>query len=435
MPFITGARPSLAYIDAFFVSTSAVCVTGLSPIDVGTRLSPAGQGILLLLIQVGGLGFLTLSTGLLLSMGGRSSLLAQSAIQNTLSTGASGGRLRRLLRMVFLTTLVIELVGAAVLTVRFHQLCHLPWTTAAWLGTFHSVSAFCNAGFSLFSPEIPGQQASLIGFSGDWVVNGAICALIVLGGLGFPVLDEVISWVRSRASLRMGLHTRIVLLTSGVLIVVGAGAILFLEGDNPGSLGGRPFHESVLVSLFQSITARTAGFNTVDIAALRSQTVMLLIVLMFIGGSPASCAGGIKTTTAFVLWGLIIARLRSHRNPTAFGREIDAENVSRAGTLTLAALVFVALLCGVVLFFQSLPETPSRCQGGYFMDLLFETVSAFGTVGLSTGVTADLSTGARLALVVGMFVGRVGPLTLFVALARPPREDRVRLPAESVVVG
>ena len=436
MPFATRVgTPPLAYIDAFFVSTSAVCVTGLSPIDVGARLSPAGQGLLLLLIQTGGLGFLTLSTGLLLSMGGRTSLLAQNALQGSLSAGAGGDRLRRLLRVVFLTTIAIEWAGAAVLTVRFQQLCHLSWAKAIWMGAFHSVSAFCNAGFALFSPEYPGQQASLMAFSRDWIVNGTIGVLIVLGGLGFPVLDESLRWVRSRGSRRLGLHARMVLSMSGALIVLGAAAILLLEYDNPKTLGGRAFHESVLAGLFQSITARTAGFNTVDLSALRSQTVMLLIVLMFIGGSPASCAGGIKTTTAFVLAGLVFARLRSRRNPTAFGREIDSENVSRAGTLTLVALVFVVLACGAVLFFQPLPETPSRCQGGHFMDLLFETVSAFGTVGLSTGVTADLSAGARWVLIVSMFVGRVGPLTLFVTLARPPREDRVRLPAESVVVG
>jgi trk system potassium uptake protein TrkH len=433
MPFSSAPDyPPLRPVNALFVSTSAVCVTGLTPIEVGTRLSPTGQAILLLLIQVGGLGFLTLSTGLLLSMGLRSSMVNQTALVESLSARGSGGLLRGLVRVVFLTTIAIELTGAIVLTFRFQHFCGLPWLTASWYGLFHAISAFCNAGFSLFSPGADGP-GNLMRFSGDWLTNMVVCGLIILGGLGFPVLDELLRWAKSRAETRLGLHTRIVLTTSGVLILAGAAIFFFLEYGNPGSMGGRPIQEQVLASLFQSITARTAGFNTVDVATLRSQTIMLLIVLMFIGGSPASCAGGIKTTTSFVLAVLVVARLRSRRNPTAFGREIDAENVSRAGTLTLVALVFVVVVCGAVLFFQ--PQQSAFCAGGQFMDLLFETVSAFGTVGLSTGVTAELTSGAKMALVLCMFVGRVGPLTLFVALARPPREDRVRLPAEPVVVG
>jgi len=426
-------QPQIGLVDALFVSTSAVCVTGLTSIDVGMRLSGFGQVVLLCLIQLGGLGFLTLSTGLLLSLGLRSSLLNRVALTETLAGFGAAG-LRKLLQVVFVTTFGIELLGAVVLAWRFSRLPELSFPDACWLGLFHSISAFCNAGFSLFSKALGHRGDNLVAFAQDATVSLTVCGLIVLGGLGFLVLDELLAWVRTWSRHRLTLHTKIVLSTSAVLIVGGALGFLILERTNPKTFAGLAWHEMLLPSLFQSVTARTAGYNTVDLGLASGPALLLLIVLMFIGGSPASCAGGIKTTTAFVMFRIAVARLMTRRYPTAFGREISDESATRAATLTLVALAFVAFICGALLLTEA-PRLVAKSEGGVFMDLLFEVVSAFGTVGLSTGVTPELTSAAKLFLVLTMYVGRVGPLTLFVTLAQPPREDRIRLPDEPVLVG
>jgi trk system potassium uptake protein TrkH len=258
--------------------------------------------------------------------------------------------------------------------------------------------------------------------------------LVVLGGLGFLVLNELIGWTRSRGQQRLGLHTKIVLTTSGVLRVLGAALFFLLERSNPRTLAPLAWHEALLPSLFHSVSARTAGFNTLEVGRFSSPALLLLIVLMFVGGSPASCAGGVKTTSAFVLFSVAWARLRTRRNGAAFGREIGHESVTRAATLVLLAWLFVTLACAAVLLAEA-GLLAGCCQGGPFLDMLFEVTSAFGTVGLSTGVTPRLAAAGKLVLVVVMYVGRVGPLSLFAALVQPPATDRVRLPDELVVIG
>lgn len=424
----------LSAVDALFISTSAVCVTGLSTIDVGLRLSGIGQLVLILLIQLGGLGFITLSTGLVLGLGsGKGSLLSRVALADTFSSSGEVN-LRRLLRSIFLFTFASECLGALVLAWRVKVLTSYGWAESAWYGLFHSVSAFCNAGFALFSVAAGDAGDNLVGFAYDIWINATVMALIVLGGLGFVVVYDVVEIFRGRGEKRrLSLHSKIVLSTSAVLIFAGAALIFALEVDGK-LFAGRHWLTAVLPSFFHSVSARTAGFNTVDMAALSGPTLLTLILLMFIGGSPASCAGGVKTTTAFVLFQTVIARLMSKRHPHAFGREIGAESVTRAATLALLSIFLVVLIGGALMFLEA-GEMKALSSGGLFLDLLFETVSAFGTVGLSTGVTPQLSWMGKLLLVAMMYIGRVGPLSMFVALAAPPRRDRVRYPEEPVLVG
>ena len=432
LPVATVSGQRLLFVDALFVATSAVCVTGLSTIDVGVTLSSFGQVILLSLIQMGGLGFLTLSTGLLLSLGGRSSMLNRAAIADSLS-GIGAGDMRYLLRNLFIMTFTAEAIGALLLAWRFHALCGFGFGKALWYGTFHSVSAFCNAGFALFSKASLDRGDSMVGFTQDLVVNLTLMALIVIGGLGFVVIYELREKFRPRAKdAHLSLHSKIVLSVTGVMIF--GGALLFYIFESNNLFAGQPWHQAILPSFFQSITARTAGFNTVDIAALRSPTLLLLIVLMFIGGNPASCAGGVKTTSAFVIFMLATARLRGRRWPVAFNREISQETIARTATLVLLAFGIVTLVCAALLTLET-SGVAAHNEGGRFMDLLFESVSAFSTTGLSTGVTQELGVGARLVVVVTMYIGRLGPLTVFVALAQPPREDKFRYPDDPIMVG
>lgn len=424
-------KQALDWADALYVSTSAVCVTGLSPIDISTQLSGFGQGVLLLLIQLGGLGFLTLSTGVLLSLGLRSSLLDREALAGMWS-GGGHHKARSLLRSILITTVLVEFLGGVVLTLCFTREPEFTFGKAAWYGFFHSVSAFCNAGFSVFSEAAKDRGNNLIAFTHDATVNVTVIALIVLGGLGFLVLHDLYEWVRRRGKHRLNLHSKIVLSTSFVLTVIGAVLLFLAMRHTPHHEG--PWTDDVLPSLFQSVTARTAGFNTVDIQQLAPTALLVLMALMFIGGSPGSCAGGVKTTTAYVLYRLVLARLSKRRHPVAFGREISAETVTRAATLVLIAFGLLAFLGAGFLVFESGRKFPTS-EGGAFMDLMFEAVSAFGTVGLSTGCTVSLSTGSKLLTVATMYVGRLGPLTVFVALAQPPQKDKVRYPDEPVLVG
>lgn len=427
LPFCTAkGGDGLSFTNALFVSTSAVCVTGLSPLDVGTRLSFSGQAVLLALIQVGGLGFLTVATGLLAGLRRRSPWAMRHAVAETMSGGSEGPRFAAILRSVFVMTFVAEGLGALLLTIRFAGEPGVSLAQATWWGVFHAVSAFCNAGFSLFSN-------GLIRSADDFFVQAVVIVLIVLGGLGFFVVEDLRRWLTGFGRGSLSLHSKIVLSSTVALLVGGAVLFVALEYGRSGEVGDGLGAFSA--GVFQSVTARTAGFSTVNISGLSAPTLMLLMGLMFIGGSPASCAGGIKTTTAFVWFRLAVARWRKRRNPTAFGRELGPETVARAVTLTLLSFFFVMIVCALVLTFEVDRIKHPLCSGGFFLDVLFESVSAFGTVGLSTGVTPLLSAASKVVLVAAMFVGRLGPLTVFLRLAQSPRKDKVRLPEETVLVG
>lgn len=411
----------LTWEESLFTATSAVCVTGLNVTDPATRLTTTGQAYILLLIQLGGLGMIVFTSLIILALGGRLSLRTQSMAST--STGAETGSFvepRRLVFDVVRYTVIVELVVAAML-----YLLWIPdfgWRGAFWPAVFHSVSAFCNAGFSTFSN-------SLIEFQRSPVVLLVISIAIVTGGLGFLTLEEVYRTLRSRRhGLRMSLHSRLVLITSGVLILGGWIAFAVLEWEH--TLGHLPFVDRLANAGFLSVSARTAGFNSIETGEAIDATNFLTIILMMIGGSPGSTAGGVKTTT-FALLGLLAwSHLKGDQTVSIFGRSLRKETTDRAIGLFVIAFGIVTL--GILLL--SITEL-GRSDGG-FLDCMFETVSAFNTVGLSTGITPDLSTGGRFVTIVMMFVGRVGPLSVAAALARPAQgASRIRYAYEEVVVG
>ncbi len=412
------ARPGqqTGLVDALFTSTSAVCVTGLSSVDTELHFSRQGQVTILALIQLGGLGIVLFSSSLLLAFGGRLGLRGRLLVQEHLP-GLSLSGVGRLTRLVLAYILTFEAMGTLLLW--------LAWGPrfGVWEGlyhaVFHSVSAFCNAGFSTWS-------TNLAAFRDDPLVNLTIMGLIVMGGMGYLVASELHGhfWERTW-SMRLSPHTRVVIFTTLFLILGGAAGIALFELDNPRTFQGVGFGGQILAALFQSVTCRTAGFNTVDIGALRAETHQLMMVLMFIGGAPGSTAGGIKVTTFAVLMLGAWAQLRGHPDVEACGRRIAPRQVMQALALTVVALGTVVVTTTVLNYLDR----------AHYDQLLFEAVSALGTVGLSTGITPRLSPAAKVLVSLAMFAGRVGPLTLASTLVARSRPASVRLPEGEVVIG
>jgi len=421
----TGER--LGWLDALFTATSAVCVTGLIVVDTATFFTPLGQAWILLLIQLGGLGMITFTSLIIIVLGRRLSL-RQEAISASVAEVAPGVDFRSLTRDVVRFTFLFEAVGALLLYALWAP--RLGVTGAIWPAVFHSISAFCNAGFSTFSDSLVGFQAS----SATLVV---VMALIVLGGIGFLTLEEL---YRSRAAasasrrFRISLHSRIVLATTAVLIV--GGWILFTLLEWRLTLAHLAWWDRLANALFMSVTPRTAGFNTVDYAAASESTNFLTILLMTVGGSPGSTAGGLKTTTVALIGLLAWSRFRGYEIASLWNRSVPEETIQRAvglfvvgfGVITVAILLFTATELGGV--------AHTAVQGS-FLPLMFEAASAFNTVGLSMGVTPELSPFGRAITVLLMFVGRVGPLTFAAAIAlnRPSARGEFRYAYEDVVIG
>lgn len=413
-----------APLDALFISTSAVCVTGLSPFDTWTHWNGFGQAVILLLIQIGGLGLVTFTTGLTLLMRRKLGFRdMQLAVENT---AGSVIHIRRLIRTILIFTFSCETAGAILLMLRF-----VPeyGRHGIWISFFTAVSAYCNAGFDVMGFTAPGS--SLTAYAGDPLVSLTAAALIVTGGLGFVVISDIFSAkLRTRMNKErphaLKFHSHIVLTTTAIMIAVGT--VLFLICENTNTLRGMNFGEKLNASLFQSITARTAGFNTVDTASERDLTKLILVLLMFIGASPASTGGGIKTTTFVVLAAAVMSVLRGGDEAVVLRRRLDQFTVYRALTILTVGLLVVAVTTGVIL------TTNPRVSG---VDALFEAVSAFGTVGLSANVTPILSPAAKLAEIFAMFIGRVGPVSL--GLAFTLRKGRIAsgtiLPEGRIVVG
>lgn len=411
----------LGWVDAVFMSTSAVCVTGLTVVDTETYFTPLGQAVLLLLIQLGGLGMLVLTSLIITVLGGRPSLRTE--------TLAAGGRhlipeisSRRLVRDIVMFTFALELTGAVGLYLTWGP--RLGWTEAIWPSIFHSVSAFCNAGFST-------NSQSLMEYQNSPLTLGLISWLICAGGIGFIALEElwlfVIRFRKKRQ--RLSVHTKLVLSTSAVLLLGAWPVFAVLEWR--GVLADMTLTERLANSFFMSVTPRTAGFNSIDYAAASDSSNFLTIILMMIGGSPGSTAGGMKTTT-FALLGLLAwSRLRSYQTVTFASRSIPPETIQRATGLFVIATGVVVIN---VMIFTSLGDLYQFDQP--FLAQLFESVSAFNTVGLSMGLTGTLSPAEKWLLVLLMFVGRTGPLAIATALiVRISRGARYRLAYEDVVVG
>ncbi|WDP90221.1 MAG: potassium-transporting ATPase subunit KdpA [Desulfobacter sp.] len=415
--------PGLKLIEAFFTATSAVCVTGLSVIDAGTGLTLFGQAVLLFLIQAGGLGIMTLSTLVILLAGKRAGLGSRNILQDTY-TGSGKWSSRRILRQVVLITMGIELAGAAVMFPKFLET--LEPAKAAWYALFHSVSAFCNAGFALF-PD------SLSAYIGEPVVNVTVIFLIIGGGMGFLVITEVWETLKSGKLKfsRLSLHTKLAL--SATLVLLLTGTFIFLVMERGNTLAGLPLGEKCLASLFQSVTTRTAGFNTVDTGALTNESLSLFMLFMFIGACPGSCAGGIKATTAGALLLLGISRIKGKEEPEVFGRTIPAEDINRAANILMLGMG--AVIIGAMVLFMTEAQGISKIDGhAGFAEIVFETVSAFGTAGLSMGITADFSISGKLVLCAIMFIGRLGPLFMGAALVRHS-PSRIRYARENIMTG
>ena len=412
--------PPLGFIDALFTSTSATCVTGLVVVDTGLKFTLLGQILILVMIQAGGLGIVTFSTALLYVLERRLSIGSKDLLFETLSQGPVPN-IRKLLKMVFISTCAFEGIGSIVLSLRF--MSDMPLGKAIYYGIFHSISAFCNAGFALF-PD------SLTAYRNDLTVNITIAALIILGGLGFIVIYELAHF-KSFKFRRLSYHTRIVLFMTLLLILVGALLFFILEIKN--SIQGFPLRSKIITSIFQSITARTAGFNTLDFGHLSNPTLFIIICLMFIGASPSSCGGGIKVTTAIVFFSLLRSRFHNQDMVNLFNRRIHTETVSKAISIGFFSILFI--VAGTMLLLvtelSGIAHTESR---GLFLELLFEATSAFGTVGLSVGITPTLTTFGKIIITLMMFIGRLGALTVIMTIGRKQKQ-LYKYAQERVLIG
>lgn len=416
LPAATVEGTSPGFVDALFTATSAVCVTGLVVVDTGTYWSVFGKTIIMLLIQIGGLGFMTFATLVFIALGKRISLRERLVIQQQQNRYTLQGVVW-LTKYIILTTFLIEGIGAVLLALRF--IPQFGPAKGLAYGIFHSVSAFCNAGF-----DIMGGHRSLAPYTSDYLVNAVVIALLVTGGLGFSVIAEIKQGKRIR---RYSLHTKLVLLITAVLLGLGTVFIFILEYSNPATLGPLSLGQKVLASIFQAATPRTAGFNTLPIEDLTVATRFLSIILMFIGGSSGSTAGGVKVTTAGVLIWTVISVVRGREDTEVFKKRISRDIVYRALTIVTIALLIIITVVVVL----------TISEGCDFMELLFETVSAFGTVGLSMGITQGLTPVGKAVIIATMFAGRLGPLTVAVALARRQSRNKgkIRYPEEKILVG
>ena len=416
---IAAADDPLSWMEALFTSTSAVCVTGLIVVDTARDLSRFGQIVLMLLIQAGGLGYMAITTVVAVALGKQLTVHERRTLQEALNVHTMEGLVRFTLD-VFRITLAFELTGAALLATRWAG--DLGLGRALYFGLFHSVSAFNNAGFSLFSDN-------LIRYRGDVLVNLVICSLIVTGGVGFVVLTELGRWFRSRT---LSVHTRLVLSLTIVLILGSSVTVFLIERSNPATLGPLPAGEAALAAVFQAVSPRTAGFNTVDIGAMRPVTLFLVMILMFIGAAPGGTGGGVKLTTFGITVAALWATVRGRTDATIFRRRLPQALVARSFFISLIAFLALNMIAALLLLTEERQLLPT----------LFETTSAFGTVGLSMGesgsvvsLAAFFSPLGQLLLIAMMFMGRVGPLTLALALARGGTPARVRYPEGRILVG
>lgn len=400
---------------ASFTTVSAVCVTGLITVDTPTYWTPFGQAVILALIHVGGVGVMTLATLLTLTVRGRLGLRSRLVAQAETHTTALGD-VRRVIGRIVIMMATIEVIVAIVLVLRFRYGYGIEWGEALWSGIFHAGSAFNNAGFSTYSDN-------LTGFVADPVVIGAICAAVILGGLGFPVLRELRH--RWRRPATWTLHTRITVWGSVLLLVLGTALFWAFETSSGGTLEGVDGTGQLIGSVAGGVFPRTAGFNSVDYAVIKDETEAITTGLMFIGGGSAGTAGGIKVSTFFILGFVIWSEIRGEADVSIGGRRISESVQRQALTVALLAVGLVAVSIVIMMVVTDLPA----------IDVSFEVVSAFATVGLSTGITADLPPIAQIVLMILMFTGRVGSITVASAIAVNTRHRHYRLPTERPIVG
>ncbi|MDR2051080.1 MAG: potassium transporter TrkH [Deltaproteobacteria bacterium] len=424
------ARGSASFVDSLFTATSAVCVTGLASVDVFSTFNRAGQGVVLALVQLGGIGIVTYSTLVFYMLDRRISLRDRMAVEQVLFYDPSFN-LGRFLQRMILTVFFCEAAGAAVFF--FLE----PERIGFFNALFLSVSAFCNAGFAPW-------QDSLAQWRGHWGMNVAVMTLIITGGLGYFVIEDMARVLLARLKapgprslrlpvVRLRYYSRIVLATSLFLILAGAAAIFALEPDKA-VREGVPLPERALISLFQSVTSRTAGFSTTDMELFSDAALLVTMLLMFIGGSPGSCAGGIKTTTFRILWGNLVAQLRGHSQIIVAGRAMSPKTCNKAALLFCYALLTVILTTFALVLTENGHTHHGAAPFG-LMELFFEVVSAFGTVGLSINVTPRLSDLGKLILCGAMLIGKIGPVWLISTIQQFQSDPAFRYPTDSMPVG
>jgi trk system potassium uptake protein TrkH len=430
LPWSTSNGQWNPFVIALFTATSAVCVTGHIIVDTPTHFSTFGHLIILLLIQVGGLGYMTATTFLIILLGRKFNLRQKIAVQQALDRRGIQGA-RQLVRSILGLAFLFEITGTLLLWFVFRQ--DYGDLRGLWLAVFHSISAWNNAGFSLFSDSLMSYQTSV-------PLNFVISALIIFGGIGYDVIFEFYLWltdclrhwgrprylVRKARQMTFSLNFKIVTSTTGVLLILGTVMLLLTEFRSPEAFGQFSLDQKLLLAWFQSVTARTAGFNTVDIGSFRNSGLFIMIALMFIGGSPGGTAGGIKTTTFRILAGITKSTLQGKDVVLLYRRQVPPTLIMKAVAVTVGSMFTV--LISTTLIAIADPEIN-------FINILFETVSAFATVGLSTGITSGLTVFSKFVLVVTMFAGRVGILLLMAAIMGDPRPSNIQYPEENLLVG
>ena len=420
LPISTKSGESVGFLNALFTSTSAVCVTGLVVVDTSTYWSEFGQFIIITLIQTGGLGFMTIATMFSLLAKKRINLRERLLIQESLNQLNLSG-LVKLTRYIIVMTFTIEAVGAMLLSLVF--IPELGLMKGIWYSLFHSISAFCNAGFDLMG-SISGEYSSLTSFVSSGLVNIVACMLIILGGLGFPVMLDIIN---NKRYSKLNIHSKVVINTSLILIILAFVFILFTEFNGP-VLSTLSLKDKVLSSFFQSVTLRTAGFNTIDLAALGETTIFFMIIIMLIGSSPASTGGGLKTTTVATLFLSIRAFVLGKEDIEVYQRRIGPNTVKKAMGLFFIGVFMV--IFGILILSLVNP-------GFTLLETAFEVVSAYATVGLSIGGSPNLTSAGKAVIIVLMFLGRVGSLTIFIAFVskNTKRKPKIRYPEGKIIVG
>ncbi len=416
LPIASSSGKSIGIVNATFTATSATCVTGLTVADTGTAFSLFGKIVILLLLQIGGLGIMTFSTALIMLFGKRMSLGGQSLMQGVLDNTIQQN-MTKLIKAIFLTTITFELIGAILLFSRF-QAEFSSIKTALWYSVFHAVSGFCNAGFSFYSD-------SFSRFQGDIIFNFTIIGLIICGGIGFSVLVDLKNIIKNKKPLKfLSLHSKVVISVTLFLIIIGT--ILTFGFEYSNMFSQMPIRKGILASLFQSVTTRTAGFNTIDISKINYATALWMMVLMFIGASPGSTGGGIKTTTFALMILSVISIIRGRDDV-----EVYKNSISQKVTKKVIALIAISIsILITMILILCISEAGAR-----FVEILFEAFSAFGTVGLSMGLTSKLTIIGRLSIIILMYLGRVGPLTIAFALGEKKLKSSYHYPRGQIAIG
>lgn len=414
MPFSLIKHQKLDFIEALFTIVSAVCVTGLSVVDVSQTFSPIGKGIILFFIQIGALGVMTFSTMIFVIIGRKMSYDTRELLKEERNSNSSGG-IASFIRKLLLTVFIIEGVGATLLFFEFKKI--MPAENAIYYGIFHSVSAFCNAGFSLFSD-------SLEGFKLNPMINFTVAYLIIFGSMGFSVINSFIYMIR-KGKNRFNLTAKLSIMMAVSLTILGTIFFFIFEYNNIETLGQMNIWEKLMASFFQSVTFRTAGFNTVNLAATKPATTFVSYIFMFIGASPGSTGGGVKTTTVGIIIFYIIGVLREKENIEIFNRRIGWETMNKALAIIMISFMYVIVVTTIILALEDFK----------IGEVLYEVISAFATVGLSMNLTAKLGNISRIVLIITMFIGRLGPLTIALAFAEEKKKSFLKFPKEDILVG